>query len=454
MEGKSKRKNIIIAVIILCILVILGIFLLLNFNTRKEYKVTFIDSIDNSEISTVNVKENSKVERPKDPEREGYIFANWYYENEVYDFNDKVKKDITIEARWEDSKGIILDNYNLILNVGDTKKIEIKSLPQGVTLEDLIWESSDESILSIDKNGNIKALKEGESKVTIKTKNNSYTASCAVKVSKNEIAVESVKITGSTQVKIGSTIKLTANITPSDATDTQVTWESSNSKIATVDKNGNVKGIKEGTVTITVKTNDGGKVATYKVTVIANTTTPSTTKPQEEPKKPEDKKIPVSGVSISGPTEVNVKSSINLKATVTPGNATNKNITWSSDNNSIATVDQSGKVTGVSEGVVNITVKTSDGGYEYTYKVTVNSIYEVYLVKKILTGNEAAYYDITVVKDGNIFSQYDYVQIGDSRIYPGNQVMADSTSNESILEATVMSNGKPSKAKIYYRAYS
>ncbi len=454
-ERKLKKASIAIC-IIMAIIVILIAFLTINSCSKKGYKITFIDSINDSVINTVTVKSGEKVVRPNDPKREGYVFDDWYYLNEPYDFSSIVKSDMTIEARFKASNGIVLNSDSIVLEINDTTKIEIESLPDGITLDDLIWQSSNESVLTVDENGNLKALKEGVAQVNVKTKDNLYSASCKVTVSKTVVAVESVKITGPTEVKVGNAIKLMATITPSNATDTNLSWESSNSKIATVDQNGNVKGISEGTVTITVKTNDGGKTATYKVTVKAKTSNvPSTpTNPEEKPQPPKEEKIPVNGVSISGETQVNVKSSIKLTATIDPDNATDKGVTWQSDNNSIATVDQNGTVTGVSEGTVTITVKTNDGGKTATYKVTVNSIYEIYLVKQILTGNEAAYYKMTVVKDGTVVNDYDYVQIKDARIFPGNEVMAELTDNETTSTATIKYNGKTSNAKIYYRAYN
>ena len=82
--------------------------------------------------------------------------------------------------------------------------------------------------------------------------------------------------------------------------------------------------------------------------------------------------VEVEGVSISGNGNGVAKgSSIDLMADITPANATNKNVTWSSDNPEVASVDQTGRVTGVEFGRTIIRVRTEDGGFTSTYKVVV-----------------------------------------------------------------------------------
>ena len=133
----------------------------------------------------------------------------------------------------------------------------------------------------------------------------------------------------------GDTQTLTATVKPDNATDKTVTWSTSSASIATVDNNGKVTAVKEGTATITAKAGD--KSATCKVTV-------------------NKKIIPVSSVSLDK-TELTLKAGATetLTATVNPDNATNKKVSWSSSNTSIAKVDSYGKVTAVKEGTATIT---------------------------------------------------------------------------------------------------
>ena len=147
---------------------------------------------------------------------------------------------------------------------------------------------------------------------------------------------------------------LTATITPSNATNQNVTWESSDTKVATVD-NGLVTAVAEGTATITVTTADGGHTATCTVTV---------TQPAE---------TPVTSVTLDKTSlTLDVGGSDTLTATVKPDNATNKAVTWSTSNKNVATVNN-GVVTAVGAGTATITAAASDGsGKTATCEVTVN----------------------------------------------------------------------------------
>lgn len=142
-------------------------------------------------------------------------------------------------------------------------------------------------------------------------------------------------------LKVGATGQLTATISPSDATDQTITWTSSNNAIATVNENGLVSAKAVGSATITAKTaND--KTATASVTVSAAT-------------------ISASGISLS-PTTLNVKvgNTGTLTATVSPNDAANRTVSWSSSNTDTATVSN-GTVACKAAGSATITAKTSDG---------------------------------------------------------------------------------------------
>ena len=131
----------------------------------------------------------------------------------------------------------------------------------------------------------------------------------------------------------GDTAPLTATVQPSDATNQNVTWSSDNAEVATVE-GGTVTAVGAGETTITVQTQDGNHTATCIVTVT----------------------VPVTGVKLNKETlELFTDGSETLTATVEPGNATNKNVTWSSSVETIATVDNNGTVTAVGAGEATIT---------------------------------------------------------------------------------------------------
>ena len=154
---------------------------------------------------------------------------------------------------------------------------------------------------------------------------------------------------------IGASESLVATISPSNATNKDVEWTSSNTNVATVDTTGKVTGVSAGSATITVKTKDGAKIATCNVTV-------------------KNSVIPITGVTLNK-TALNLVTgaSESLVATISPSNATNKDVEWTSSNTNVATVDTTGKVTGVSSGSATITVKTKDGTKVATCNVTVKN---------------------------------------------------------------------------------
>lgn len=175
-------------------------------------------------------------------------------------------------------------------------------------------------------------------------------------------AATSVSVTGvtlnktSTELTVGQSETLTAAVEPSNATNKNVTWSSSAESVATVE-DGKVTAVGAGEATITVTTEDGNKTATCAVTVAAAT-------------------VPVTGVTLSQTQESlysnRTPNTLTLTATVAPDNATNKAVTWSTSNSTVATVDANGLITAVAPGTAAITVTTTDGSFTATCTVTVS----------------------------------------------------------------------------------
>ena len=220
---------------------------------------------------------------------------------------------------------------------------EDSSLPDGLNL------SSDGTITGT-------PTAQGESKFTVTATNACGSDSQELTITidaQTNVPVTGVSLNTSTLNLVeNETGTLTATVEPSNATNKDVTWESSNTSVATVDATGKVTAIGAGTATITVTTEDGSKTATCAVTVTAAT-------------------VSVSGVTLNKTAlSLTVGDTETLTATITPDNATNKNVTWSSDTPSVASVNN-GVVTAVAPGTATITVTTVDGGFTTTCTVTV-----------------------------------------------------------------------------------
>jgi len=163
--------------------------------------------------------------------------------------------------------GISLSPSSLTLNVGSSSTITATVSPSNATNTNVTWSSSDATVATV-SNGKVTAVKAGTTTITAKTEDGNFTATCAVTVT---VPVTGVTLNKSTlALTVGSNATLTATVAPSNATNQNVTWTSSNASIATVSSTGKVTGIKAGTATVTVTTVDGSKTATCTVTVLEN----------------------------------------------------------------------------------------------------------------------------------------------------------------------------------------
>ncbi len=160
---------------------------------------------------------------------------------------------------------VSLNKSSAELTVGETVKLTATVLPADAKDKTVSWSSSNTSVATVSPTGDVTAVAEGSS--TIKATAGSKSATCAVTVVKPNVTVSSVTLDKDRlDLTVGGTAKLTATVSPADASDKNVTWESSDAAVATVDKDGNVKALKGGTSTVTAKA--GGKSASALVDVM------------------------------------------------------------------------------------------------------------------------------------------------------------------------------------------
>ena len=251
--------------------------------------------------------------------------------------------------------GVSLNTDSLTLEEGGTATLTATITPSNATDQNVTWSSDNESVATVDQNGRVTAVAQGGATITAavdgKSAKCSVTVNAAAPVPVTSVSLDKTSL-GLTE---GDTETLTATVEPSDATNKNVTWSTSDASIATV-TDGVVTAVAPGTATITVTTEDGNKTATCAVTVTAAT-------------------VPVTGVTLNKTsTSLYVGDTETLTPTITPDNATNKNVTWSSDDTSVATVDASGLVTAVARGTAVITATAADGsGASASCTVTVSS---------------------------------------------------------------------------------
>lgn len=264
---------------------------------------------------------------------------------------------IAVSLTQEGGKGkyvavesISISSTELTLTVGENASLSYTITPSDASIKNVTWESSSPSIATISQSGRVDAIAEGKTVITVTTEDGGKTASCVVTV--KPVRVSSVTLDKKTlTLKVGESSTLTATVLPENAANKNVSWSSSNTNVATVSK-GKVTAKAAGTATITVKTDDGGKTASCTVTVI----------------------VPVTGVSLDQKSlSLAQGSTATLKATITPSNATNKDVTWSSSDDKVVTVSN-GKVTAKAAGTAIVTVTTKDGGKTDSCSVSVYNI--------------------------------------------------------------------------------
>ena len=235
-------------------------------------------------------------------------------------------------------ESIKLSASSLELTVGDQKSLNATVSPSNATNKKITWASSRPNVASVTSDGIVEGISAGSAVITA-TSANGIKANCDIVVKEKVTPVTSLTLDRTTLTMTeGDTQTLNATVKPDNATDKTVTWTSSNTSVATVD-GGKVTAVAPGTATITAKAGD--KTATCAVTV-------------------EKKVVPVTSVSLDRTTLTMTEGDTQtLTATVKPDDATDKTVTWTSSNTSVATVD-GGKVTALAPGTATITAKAGD----------------------------------------------------------------------------------------------
>lgn len=250
------------------------------------------------------------------------------------------------------------DTLNLVAGA-DGRQLVATTTPDNALLDNLTftYKSSDEAVATVDENGLVTPLKAGTATITVTAKavvttngiahfTTTATAKCTVTVTDNAIPATNIELDASGKtMTVGDKAKLTATVKPADTTD-KIVWTSSKPTVAAVDENGNITALAAGTTEITATA--GSVSAVCKVTVEA---------------------VKVSEVKLDK-TYVSLKAgeTAQLTAAVTPDNAADKTVTWTSSDEKVATVAD-GKIIAVAPGTATITATA--GGKSAACTVTV-----------------------------------------------------------------------------------
>ncbi|MDR0691929.1 MAG: Ig-like domain-containing protein [Prevotellaceae bacterium] len=251
--------------------------------------------------------------------------------------------------------GVTLNKPSTTLLQGATETLIATVAPENATDKSVTWSSSDETKATVSQEGLVTAVAVGEATITVTSNaDNTKKATCVVTV--DPVAVTGVSLNKvETILEISDTETLIATVAPDNATDKSVTWSSSDETKATVSQEGLVTAKATGGATITATSNaDNTKKATCTVTVVSSI-------------------VNVTSVTLNKPTtSITIGATETLIATVLPPNATDKSVTWSSSDETKATVSQEGLVTAKATGSATITATSNaDGTKKATCTVTV-----------------------------------------------------------------------------------
>lgn len=276
---------------------------------------------------------------------------------EVSDTCSQLQDAIDNLVRIVKAEGVAISQAEAGLEPGETLQLAAYVKPENATNKNITWESSNEQAAAVDQNGAVTAVADGVSVIKAITQDGGFEAACTVTV-KEIVKAASVSLdcNAARFTHRDDTLQLTAVITPANADNRKVTWESSDSAIADVDENGLVTPVANGVAVITVTTEDGGFTDRCKITV-------------DIPKDP----VKVTGIQLDtqSVTLTEAGGTIKLNGKVEPENAYNQEVMWKSFNEAAAIVDENGLVTAAANGTAIIAVTTRDGGYVALCEVTV-----------------------------------------------------------------------------------
>ncbi|WP_418892891.1 Ig-like domain-containing protein [Limibacterium fermenti] len=253
--------------------------------------------------------------------------------------------------------GITLSHKDVVMEMTDQIKIQATLAPENATNKKVIWSSGDEKIAQVDQNGTVTGMMTGKTVITAKTEDGDFTAQCNVTVNLKgiKLSMNDIELAFPDAAEVIHVLYSTNNEAYLEAI-----WSSSNPSVATVTGDGKgtnsalIKAVAEGEAVITATSADGSKTATCTVKVV---------------------KVKVQQVSLNySSVSLLPDETKQLSAIISPTNAYNKGLTWESSNSSVATVTQEGLLKAHQLGSATMTVKSDDGGASTTCSVLVQDI--------------------------------------------------------------------------------
>jgi len=254
------------------------------------------------------------------------------------------------------------------LKVGETAQATAIVTPDNATNKEVTWSVSDKEVISVDNTGKVTAKAKGTAEV-IATSENGVSGKVVITVTEKDtpvepdVEVESIEVTAAdTELKVGDTTKVTAQVLPDNATNKDVTWSVSDKNVLSVSEDGTVTAKAKGTAEVIATAANGvsGKVV---ITVTEKDT-------------PVEPDVEVESIEVTAAdTELKVGDTTKVTAQVLPDNATNKDVTWSVSDKNVLSVSEDGTVTAKAKGTAEV-IATAENGVsgKVTIEVTEKDI--------------------------------------------------------------------------------
>ena len=313
----------------------------------ETYKIS--STLTPSDASNQNLEYKSMDPKIADVSKTGLVTAKQAGVAYIIVSTPDGKVSVTLTVKvTQQATGMKLSAASLILDVGESYTLEATFNPKTTTETKVLWSVADKSVAKVDAKGKVTAVSAGDTIITAKS-SNGLTAICTVKVNQ---PVGSIELNYTEyDLAVGDELELEVTFDSEDVTNQKVKWKSSKSSVASVDKNGVVKGKKGGVAIITVTADENGMQANCVVTV------------QE----------PVSQITLNKTAyNLGYHKSFLLKAKLKTNSATNKKLKWTSSKSSVVSVNKSGMIYGKKPGYATIKVKATDGsGAEASARIRV-----------------------------------------------------------------------------------
>ncbi len=311
---------------------------------------------------------NHPIELTKDTTIKAIVIGPGKEDSDIVEFNYTIEEPDPISVT-----GVSISESDRELEEGRTVQLTAQVEPENVTNNAVTWSSSDENVATVNETGLVTAVSAGTAEITVTTGDGNYKDSITVTV--KAAPEEPSMIVSPPKVFASDDFSQVFELSVTNDTIIRAVYKN-DIKLRDAFESLSIKSVtkvSDTTVTAAVYGNLG-KTGTGIIALAGDVLQISDHALTAKIEVVDDEKVAVTGVSISEvDQELGIGKTVQLTAKVQPEDATNKNVTWSSNNEVVAMVSDSGLVIAVSEGTATITVTSEDGGFTGSISVTVKT---------------------------------------------------------------------------------